>query len=169
MGSSGMFYLSGLDAEVAAAALRSYGLQAEVLGERPGQASAFKMGYAGFTKGTTALLLELALIAQAWGCLDALLAKYASSHPETFRMFTTHVTTWPEYAAIRAEEMVELAAMAPGRRRKDPRRWHILDPRIPGSAICAQSGVDRTPGSQSLWQVVTSRMLKPMPLYNRWS
>ncbi len=49
MDSSGMFYLSGLDAEVAAAALRSYGLQAEVLGERPGQASAFKMGYAGFT------------------------------------------------------------------------------------------------------------------------
>jgi 3-hydroxyisobutyrate dehydrogenase-like beta-hydroxyacid dehydrogenase len=112
MGSSGMFYLSGLDAEVAAAVLRSYGLQAEVLGERPGQASAFKMGYAGFTKGTTALLLELTLIAQAWGCLDALLAKYASSHPETFRMFTTHLTTWPEYAAIRAEEMVELATMA---------------------------------------------------------
>jgi 3-hydroxyisobutyrate dehydrogenase-like beta-hydroxyacid dehydrogenase len=112
MDRSGMFYLSGLDAEVVAAALRSHGLQAEVLGERPGQASAFKMGYAGFTKGTTALLLELTLIAQAWGCLDAILAKYASSPPEAFRMFTTHVTTWPEYAAIRAEEMVELAAMA---------------------------------------------------------
>ena len=27
-------------------------------------------------------------------------------------MFTTHVTTWPESAAIRAEEMVELTAMA---------------------------------------------------------
>jgi 3-hydroxyisobutyrate dehydrogenase-like beta-hydroxyacid dehydrogenase len=112
MDRSGMFYLSGLDAEVAAAALRAHGLRAEVLGERPGQASAFKMGYAGFTKGTTALLLELTLIAQAWGCLDAILAKYASSHPEAFRMFTTHVTTWPEYAAIRAEEMVELTAMA---------------------------------------------------------
>ena len=60
-------------------------------GERPGQASAFKMGYAGFTKGTTALLLELTLIAQAWGCLDALLATYASSHLEAFRMFTTHL------------------------------------------------------------------------------
>ena len=112
MDSSGMFYLSGPDAAAAAAALRAGGLQAEVLGERPGQASAFKMGYAGFTKGTTALLLELTLIAQAWGCLDAILAKYASSHPEAFRMFTTHLTTWPEYAAIRAEEMVEVAAMA---------------------------------------------------------
>jgi 3-hydroxyisobutyrate dehydrogenase-like beta-hydroxyacid dehydrogenase len=112
MDRSGMFYLSGLDAEVAATALRSHGLQAEVLGDRPGQASALKMGYAGFTKGTTALLLELTLIAQAWGCLDALLAKYASSHPGAFRLFTTHVTTWPEYAAIRAEEMVELTAMA---------------------------------------------------------
>lgn len=112
MDSSGMLYLSGLDAEVAAAALRPHGLQVEVLGAQPGQASAFKMGYAGFTKGTTALLLELTLMAHAWGFLDAILAKYASSHPEAFRMFTTHVTTWPEYAAIRAEEMVELTAMA---------------------------------------------------------
>jgi len=112
MDSSGMLYLSGPDAEVAAAALRPHGLQVEVLGERPGQASAFKMGYAGFTKGTTALMLELTLMAQAWGFLDALLAKYASSHPEALRLFTTHVTTWPEYAAIRAEEMVELTAMA---------------------------------------------------------
>ena len=112
MGSSGVLYLSGSDAETAAAALRPYGLQVEVLGVQPGQASAFKMGYAGFTKGTTALLLELTLMAHAWGFLDAILAKYASSHPEAFRMFTAHVTTWPEYAAIRAEEMVELTAMA---------------------------------------------------------
>jgi hypothetical protein len=53
---------------------------------RPGQASAFKMGYAGFPKGTTVLLLELTLMAQAWGFLDALLAKYARSHPEAFQM-----------------------------------------------------------------------------------
>jgi 3-hydroxyisobutyrate dehydrogenase-like beta-hydroxyacid dehydrogenase len=112
MGSSGMLYLSGPDAEVAAAALRPRGLHVEVLGGQTGQASAFKMGYAGFTKGTTALLLELTLMAQAWGFLDALLAKYASSHPEAFRMFITHLTTWPEYAAIRAQEMVELTAMA---------------------------------------------------------
>jgi 3-hydroxyisobutyrate dehydrogenase-like beta-hydroxyacid dehydrogenase len=112
MDSSGMLYLSGLDAEVAATTLRSHGLQVAVLGAQPGQASAFKLGYAGFTKGTTALLLELTLMAHAWGFLDAILAKYASSHPEAFRMFTTHVTTWPEYAAIRAEEMVELTAMA---------------------------------------------------------
>jgi 3-hydroxyisobutyrate dehydrogenase-like beta-hydroxyacid dehydrogenase len=51
-----MFYLSGPDAEVTAAALRAGGVQAEVLGGRAGQASALKMGYAGFTKGTTALL-----------------------------------------------------------------------------------------------------------------
>ena len=112
MGKSGMVYLSGPDAEVAAAALQSHGLHVEVLGGRAGQASAFKMGYAGFTKGTTALLLELTLMAHAWGFLDALLAKYARSHAEAFRMFITHLTTWPEYAAIRAQEMVELTAMA---------------------------------------------------------
>lgn len=112
MDSSGTLYLSGPDTDIAAAALRCGGLRVEVLGAQPGQASAFKMGYAGFTKGTTALLLELTLMAQAWGFLDALLAKYACSHPEAFQMFTTHVTTWPEYAAIRAEEMVELTATA---------------------------------------------------------
>jgi 3-hydroxyisobutyrate dehydrogenase-like beta-hydroxyacid dehydrogenase len=112
VGRSTMFYLSGVDAEVAAAGLRDGGLCVEVLGKRAGQASAFKMGYAGFTKGTTALLLELTLTAHAWGFLDAILAKYANSHPEALRMFSTHVTTWPEYAAIRAEEMVELKAMA---------------------------------------------------------
>jgi 3-hydroxyisobutyrate dehydrogenase-like beta-hydroxyacid dehydrogenase len=112
VGRGTMFYLSGPDAEIAAAALRAGGVQVEVLGGRAGQASAFKMGYAGFTKGTTALLLELTLMAHKWGFLDAILAKYASSHPEALRMFTTHLTTWPEYAAIRAEEMVELTAMA---------------------------------------------------------
>lgn len=112
VGRSTMVYLSGPDAAVAAAELRAGGLQAEVLGALAGQASAFKMGYAGFTKGTTALLLELALMAHAWGFLDAILAKYASSHPEALRLFTAHVTTWPEYAAIRAQEMVELTAMA---------------------------------------------------------
>jgi hypothetical protein len=70
------------------------------------------MGYARFTKGTTALLLELTLVAHAWGFLDAILAKYASSHSEVLRLFTAHMTTWPEYAALRAEEMVELTATA---------------------------------------------------------
>jgi 3-hydroxyisobutyrate dehydrogenase-like beta-hydroxyacid dehydrogenase len=112
MGGSGMFYLAGAGAEVAAAALRAGGLQTDVLGALAGQASAFKMAYAGFTKGTTALLLELTLMAHTWGFLDAILGKYASSHPEALRMFTAHVTSWPEYAAIRAEEMVELTAMA---------------------------------------------------------
>ena len=66
--------------------------------------------YAGFTKVTTALLLELTLMAHAWGCLDTVLDTYASTYPEAFRLFTTHLTTWPEYAAIRAQEMVELTA-----------------------------------------------------------
>src|SRR5207249_7754667 len=58
---------------------------------------AFK-GLGHYSEWPTALPLELTLMAQAWGFLDALLAKYACSHPEAFQMFTTHVTTWPEYA-----------------------------------------------------------------------
>jgi len=110
MGNSGRLYLSGSDADRAAEVLRRHGLGVEVLGAHPGQASAFKMAYAGFTKGTTALLLELTLMAHAWGCLDTVLDTYASTYPEALRLFTTHLTTWPEYAAIRAQEMVELTA-----------------------------------------------------------
>ena len=45
-----------------------------MLGAPPGQASACKLGYAGFPKGTTALRLELTLMARARGFLDAILA-----------------------------------------------------------------------------------------------
>jgi 3-hydroxyisobutyrate dehydrogenase-like beta-hydroxyacid dehydrogenase len=106
-----ILYLSGPDAPLVASELRPRGLRVEVLGTEVGQASAFKMAYAGFTKGTTSLLIELTLTAHAWGFLDAILDKYQETYPDAFRMFTGQVTRLPEHAARRAEEMTELTAM----------------------------------------------------------
>jgi 3-hydroxyisobutyrate dehydrogenase-like beta-hydroxyacid dehydrogenase len=70
-------YLSGPRAEEVAACFAGSPLQAPVISERIGAASALKMGYAAYTKGTTALLTAIlgmvekegvrAELAQQWG------------------------------------------------------------------------------------------------------
>lgn len=52
-------YLSGEEAGTAAACFSDGPLQAVVIGEEPGQASALKMCYAAWTKGRTALLCAI--------------------------------------------------------------------------------------------------------------
>lgn len=53
------FYLSGPRAEEVAACFTGSPLEARVISERIGAASALKMGYAAYTKGTTALLTAI--------------------------------------------------------------------------------------------------------------
>ena len=53
-----------------------------MLAGEPGAASALKVCYAAYTKGTTALLLAIRSLAQAEGVDDALLAEWAISQPE---------------------------------------------------------------------------------------
>ena len=65
-------YLSGPEASAAAALFAAGPLQAVTLGEEPGQASALKMCYAAYTKGSTALLTAVLGAAQSLGVLDAL-------------------------------------------------------------------------------------------------
>jgi hypothetical protein len=56
-------------------------LEAKVLDDRPGAASAVKMAYAAWTKGTAALLLAARALATAEGVQDALLAEWDFSQP----------------------------------------------------------------------------------------
>jgi 3-hydroxyisobutyrate dehydrogenase-like beta-hydroxyacid dehydrogenase len=65
-------YLSGPDADKAAALFAAGPLQAVVMGEEPGRASALKMCYAANTKGTTALLTAVLGAAEALGVTAAL-------------------------------------------------------------------------------------------------
>ncbi len=75
-------YLSGDEAADVAALFAGTNVDARVLSGRPGAASALKAAYAGWTKGSAALLLTVRELARAEGVEDALLAEWRLSIPE---------------------------------------------------------------------------------------
>lgn len=70
-------YLAGSDARAAAAWFAEGPLETMVLGERVGMASAIKMCYAAFTKGSMALLCAILGTADSLEVLDPLLAHWS--------------------------------------------------------------------------------------------
>jgi len=77
-------YLAGPRAGEVRDLFTGTGLDARVIGTGAGSvaASAVKMAYAGWTKGTAALLLTVRALAQAEGVEDTLLEEWALSQPE---------------------------------------------------------------------------------------
>jgi hypothetical protein len=76
-------FLSGPDAALGRRRVRrAPASRTPVLGPDPGRASALKMAYAAWTKGTAALLLAIRATARAEGVEDALLAEWARSQPD---------------------------------------------------------------------------------------
>ena len=74
-------YLSGTDAPAVAELFAGSPLQAAVLDGELTAASALKMAYAGWTKGTAALLLTMRDAARAHGVEDALVREWEHSIP----------------------------------------------------------------------------------------
>jgi 3-hydroxyisobutyrate dehydrogenase-like beta-hydroxyacid dehydrogenase len=75
-------YLSGAAADEAAALFAGTVLDARVLSDETGDASALKMVYAAWSKGSAAMLLAIAEVARATGVDGALLAEWRESIPE---------------------------------------------------------------------------------------
>jgi len=75
-------YLSGRGAAAVAALFAGTNLEARVLSGEPGAASALKAAYAGWTKGSAALLLTMRELARAERVEDALLEEWRLSIPE---------------------------------------------------------------------------------------
>ncbi len=75
-------YLSGGEAEEIAGLFAGTNVDARVLSGEPGAASALKAAYAGWTKGSAALLLTVRELARAEGVEDALLEEWRLSVPE---------------------------------------------------------------------------------------
>jgi 3-hydroxyisobutyrate dehydrogenase-like beta-hydroxyacid dehydrogenase len=75
-------YLSGAEAEQVAGLFAGTTVDARVVSADPGAASALKAAYAGWTKGTAALLLTVRELARAEGVEDALLEEWRLSLPE---------------------------------------------------------------------------------------
>ena len=74
-------YLSGRAAEAVAELFRDSRVDARPLSTEIGAASALKMAYAAWTKGTAALLLAIGDLARREGVEDALLGEWAISLP----------------------------------------------------------------------------------------
>jgi len=74
-------YLSGARAAAAAALFAGTWVDARVVDGRVGAASAVKLAYAAWTKGSAALLLAAEALASAAGVHDALLAEWDISQP----------------------------------------------------------------------------------------
>jgi 3-hydroxyisobutyrate dehydrogenase-like beta-hydroxyacid dehydrogenase len=74
-------YLSGSRAAEVAGLFAGSPLEVRVMSGEPGTASAVKMAYAAWTKGTSAMLLAIRAMARAEGVEDALLAEWALSQP----------------------------------------------------------------------------------------
>jgi hypothetical protein len=75
-------YLSGKEAETVADLFDGSNVDARVIGDTPGRASALKVAFAGWTKGTAALLLAVAAYARSREVLDDLIDEWEDSIPE---------------------------------------------------------------------------------------
>jgi 3-hydroxyisobutyrate dehydrogenase-like beta-hydroxyacid dehydrogenase len=75
-------YLSGDEAEAVAELFADTPVDARVISAEPGAASALKAAYAGWTKGSAALLLTQRALARAEGVEDVLLEEWRLSLPE---------------------------------------------------------------------------------------
>ncbi len=102
-------YLSGAGGDEIVDMLATPEIQVTWLGPEPAAASAIKMAYAAWTKGTTALVIAIRAMARAEGIEDALIVEWQRSQPSALewsnRVPATAGKTWRWVA-----EMEEIAA-----------------------------------------------------------
>ena len=107
MGKGTIVYVSGSEAN-RVAVLEGFNIPIRVLGVGTNQASAFKIVYAGLTKGLQGLFCELLMGAQRFGLLDEIRAQYEMSFPGLLDKVSSSIVGLQIHAARRAEEMDEL-------------------------------------------------------------
>lgn len=107
MGRGSMLYVSGPQ-PTRLQELESFSIPVKVLGAKTSQASAFKVVYAGLTKGLQGLFVELLMGARRFGLLDEILARYEESFPGLLDKVAGSIVGLRIHARRRAEEMDEL-------------------------------------------------------------
>jgi 3-hydroxyisobutyrate dehydrogenase-like beta-hydroxyacid dehydrogenase len=103
-----VIYASGEHAR-SLVALRDFGLDVRPVGTQPGDASAVKMCYAALTKGTTALMTELAVAAERLGVSAVLRQEFAESQSVALQRMTDGVPAMVPKAHRWVGEMEEIA------------------------------------------------------------
>ena len=107
MGKGSIVYVSGPEAE-RLRDLEAFAIPIKVLGPQTSQASAFKIVYAGLTKGLQGLFCELFMGARRFGLLEELSAQWEDSFPGLIDKVATSIVGLRIHAGRRAEEMDEL-------------------------------------------------------------
>lgn len=107
MGRGSIVYVSGPEA-ARLHALESFQIPIKVLGSSTNQASAFKVVYAGLTKGLQGLFCELMMGARRFGLLNEIRTQYEESFPGLLDKVSSSIVGLQMHAARRAEEMDEL-------------------------------------------------------------
>jgi 3-hydroxyisobutyrate dehydrogenase-like beta-hydroxyacid dehydrogenase len=103
-------YLSGPRAGEVSELFAGTALDARVMGSEPGAASAVKMAYAAWTKGTAALILAIRALARAEGVEETLLAEWEQSQPTLAARSHTAARSATEKGWRWVAEMQEIAA-----------------------------------------------------------
>ena len=107
MGKGTMVYVSGPDA-ARMQALEAFNIPVKILGAKTNQASAFKVVYAGLTKGLQGLFCELLMGAQKFGLMNEIRSQYEESFPGLLDKVSGSIIGLRIHAGRRAEEMDEL-------------------------------------------------------------
>jgi 3-hydroxyisobutyrate dehydrogenase-like beta-hydroxyacid dehydrogenase len=107
MGKGTIVYVSGPDA-ARMQALEAFNIPIKVLGAQTNQASAFKVVYAGLTKGLQGIFCELLMGARRFGLVNEIRAQYDESFPGLLDKVSSSIVGLRIHAGRRAEEMDEL-------------------------------------------------------------
>jgi 3-hydroxyisobutyrate dehydrogenase-like beta-hydroxyacid dehydrogenase len=81
-GATARLYLSGSDAELVARLFAGTAVEPRVLGDEVGTASAMKMAFAAWSKGTAAMLITVARLAEEQGVAEPLFDEWRAWQPE---------------------------------------------------------------------------------------
>ena len=103
-------YLAGPEAESVAAVFAGTALEPRVVSEEPGVASALKMAYAAWTKGTAALLLAIGELARAEGVEEPLFDEWRLSLPDLIERSSAAARSADKKGWRWVAEMEEIAA-----------------------------------------------------------
>jgi 3-hydroxyisobutyrate dehydrogenase-like beta-hydroxyacid dehydrogenase len=142
------FYLSGARAGQVKQLFEGSPADVRVLGPDPAAASAMKMAYASWTKGSSALLLAARALARAEGVEEALVAEWALSQPALPDRLTRAASSAAAKGWRWVAEMEEIAAS-------------MAADGLPGGFHQAAAEIYRRSGSDPSPQAVLSALLAP--------
>lgn len=121
-------YLAGHRAAEIAACFAAGPVEIQVIGKEAGKASALKMSYSAYTKGTTALLAAILAAAEQYNIREELYQQWDRDYPKLVQESEQHTRRVTAKAWRFAGEMEEIAATfehigLPGRSIKPPQKF----------------------------------------------